>query len=243
MDRIKRGLLAVRFGKSYGSFALKAAFELDGPGITVVFGPSGAGKTTLLSLLAGLARPDYGFIRYRGLVLYDSETGRFIPPEKRNIACVFQEARLFPHFSVKTNLLFASIFGGRGVSPGSFAKTVELLGLKELLGRKPQTLSGGEAQRVAIGRALLAGGDLLLMDEPLASLDKARKIELSRHIAKIPILFGASIVYVTHSMDELNFLADWVVAVKEGECRLKTRAEFLAENGEPESLKPEPLTS
>ncbi|MDR0547972.1 MAG: ATP-binding cassette domain-containing protein [Deltaproteobacteria bacterium] len=221
-------LIEASFGVNYGSFAFKATFELLEPGITVVFGPSGAGKTTLLRLLAGLARPDWGFIRHRGRTLFDSEKKLFLPPEKRNLAYVFQEARLFSHFSAQNNLLFATRFGGRPPVSASFlARTVNLLGLSNLLSRRTQTLSGGEAQRVAIGRALLAQGQLLLMDEPLASLDRARKKELLGYIAQIPPRFLIPILYVTHAEDELDFLADQVLTVREGQCQLRTRDEFL----------------
>jgi molybdate transport system ATP-binding protein len=225
------GLLEVSLSKKYGDFSLAADFSLSEPGITVVFGPSGAGKTTLLLLLAGLARPDWGRVRYRGRILYDSAKSLFTPPEKRNFSCVFQQARLFSHFSVKGNLLFASRFGGRPVIPGSFERIVELLGLQDLLGRRTQTLSGGEAQRVAIGRALLAQGDLLLMDEPLASLDRARKNELLGHVAQIPERFGIPVVYVTHAEDELKLLANRVLTVVRGQCALKSPAEFFATRG------------
>jgi molybdate transport system ATP-binding protein len=218
--------LEVDLEKSYGDFRLKATFALAGPGVTVVFWPSGAGKTTLLSLLAGLAKPDRGFIRHQGRTLYDSAKKIFVAPEKRNFSYVFQRALLFTHFSVKTNLLFAAKFGGRPLEPGAFARAVGLLGLEELLSRQPRSLSGGEAQRVAIGRALLAQGDLLIMDEPLSSLDRERKDELLAYIVQIPERFGAPIVYVTHAEDELRLLADRVLTVERGQCQLKTRAEF-----------------
>jgi molybdate transport system ATP-binding protein len=220
-------LLAVNVVKSFGVFALEASFELAGPGVTVVFGPSGAGKTTLLSLLAGLGRPDSGFIRYQGRTLFDSAKGVCLAPEKRSFGYVFQEPRLFSHFSVTNNLLFATRFGGRVFDRDCFERVVDLLGLGSLLSRRPRTLSGGESQRVAIGRALLAQGDLLLMDEPLSSLDRERKNELLSYIIQIPARFGSPIIYVTHAEDELLFLADRVLEVKDGHCVLRDKADFL----------------
>jgi molybdate transport system ATP-binding protein len=213
--------------KRFGSFSLKADFELSEPGVTVVFGPSGAGKTTLLSLLAGLGRPDWGHISQGDRVLFDSEKKVFCPPEKRHLGYVFQEARLFSHFSVLNNLLFAIRFGGRPFDQKAFGRVVDLLGLGALLSRRPRTLSGGEGQRVAIGRALLAQGHLLLMDEPLSSLDRERKTELMAYVAQIPIQFGTPIIYVTHAEDELLYLANRVIEVTDGECVLREKREFL----------------
>jgi molybdate transport system ATP-binding protein len=217
----------VDMGKSYGGFHFKAAFTLAEPGITVVFGPSGAGKTTLLNLLAGLSQPDWGFIRYQERTFFDAAKKLFVPPEKRRLSCVFQESRLFSHFSVRNNLLFPARFGGRPLEPGSFDRVVELLGLEGLLDRRTITLSGGEAQRVAIGRALLAKGQLLLMDEPLSSLDRERKTELLGYIAAIPQRFGTPTLYVTHAEDELERLADRVLTIEGGQCHLLSRHEFF----------------
>jgi molybdate transport system ATP-binding protein len=223
------GFLEAHLTKSYGSFRLTADFKLVEPGITVISGPSGAGKTTLLNLLAGLSRPDWGYIRGPEKVYFDSNQGICAPPEKRNISYVFQRSRLFSHFSVKNNLLFASRFGNRPLRPGSWEKVVSLLGLTALLGRRPHTLSGGEAQRVAIGRALLAEGDLLLMDEPLSSLDRERKTELLGYIAKIPERLGVPILYVTHAEEELLALAQRVLEVFQGQCRWR-ETDARAEN-------------
>ena len=192
------------------------AFEVPEAGITVVFGPSGAGKTTLLNLVAGLDRPDAGCVRHRGRVLCDAAKGVFLPPERRNLGCVFQRPLLFSHLSVESNLRFAPRFCGRGGRLGDYAKVVGLLGLESLLKRRPNTLSGGERQRVAIGRALMADPELLLMDEPLSSLDQARKGELIDHIGQIPAKFGLSILYVTHDPAEAEALADHVLPLKAG---------------------------
>jgi molybdate transport system ATP-binding protein len=149
------------------------AFEVPSPGITVLFGPSGSGKSTIISAAAGLLRPDECLISIEDRVLADTRSGVWLPPERRDVGLVFQDAKLFPHMSVLTNLRF----GMRRTASGrvEFDEVVDLLGIKPLLSRRPNTLSGGERQRVAIGRALLAQPHLLLMDEPLASLDAPRK--------------------------------------------------------------------
>ena len=156
-----------------GTFRVDAAFSA-GAGLTALFGRSGAGKTTLVNAVAGLLRPERGRVAVEGQVLLDTAAGRFVPPHRRRIGYVFQEGRLFPHLNVRQNLGFGRWFTGRRHRFGSFADTVELLGIGHLLERRPGGLSGGEKQRVAIGRALLASPRLLLMDEPLASLDEAR---------------------------------------------------------------------
>lgn len=214
-------MLTVDVSKRLGDFSLDVAFTLADVGITVVFGKSGAGKTTVLNLLAGLARPDAGAIRLGGNLLFHAGDRVFVKPEKRGISCVFQQPRLFSHLSVKNNLLFGPRFCGRPYSREHFDGVVDLLGIGHLLRRRPNTLSGGESQRVAIGRALLASSSLLLMDEPLASLDKNRKDELIPYISAIPKRFGVPIVYVTHSLDELRALADNVLLMRDG------RGEFI----------------
>ncbi|MDR1085073.1 MAG: ATP-binding cassette domain-containing protein [Deltaproteobacteria bacterium] len=222
--------LEVCLEKRFGPFCLEVDFELAEVGITVVFGPSGAGKTTFLNLLAGLERPDRGFIRYRDRVFYDSSLGLIIPPEKRNLSYVFQQPRLFSHFSVATNLLFSARFCGRKVAKDSFDRVVDILGLRPLLSRQPHTLSGGESQRVAIGRALLSRSlqslPLMLMDEPLSSLDRSRKTELLDYVVRIPGQFGVPIIYVTHSEDELLFLADQVLNINSGRSTLLSGTDF-----------------
>jgi molybdate transport system ATP-binding protein len=210
----------IRAEKTFGAFTLSVDLALSGSGVTVIFGPSGAGKTTLLNLLAGLVQPDRGLIRFRGRVFFDSERGRRLPPEKRRLSYVFQQPRLFSHFSVLGNLLFAASFCGRRPAPGAFEKTTALLGLEKLLDRRPNTLSGGESQRVALGRALLASSEMLLMDEPLSSLDRARKDELVDLVARIPKEFGVPVLYVTHAEDELLALADEVLEMRDGRGRL-----------------------
>jgi len=190
------------------------AFEVPSPGVTVLFGPSGAGKSTIILAAAGLLRPDACRIEVDGQVMVDTEAGLWLSPERRRVGLVFQDARLFPHMSVATNLRF----GMRRARPGTvtFDEVVELLGIGELLGRRPHTLSGGERQRVAIGRALLAQPHLLLMDEPLASLDSARKAEILPYLTRLKTALRLPVLYVTHDLDEVTRLADSMVLVEAG---------------------------
>lgn len=206
--------------KRLGDFALDLAFSIERADITVIFGKSGAGKTTVLNLLAGLLKPDAGTIQLGGRTLFDARSRVFLKPEKRGLGYVFQQPRLFSHLSVKNNLLFSSRFCRRAAPPKLFERVVDLLGIGHLLERRPNTLSGGEAQRVAIGRALLASSSLLLMDEPLSSLDQNRKDELIGYIAKIPEEFQLPIIYVTHSLAELSALADNTLVMRDGGAKL-----------------------
>ena len=207
--------LTVDIERHLGAFRLKAAFEA-GDGITALFGRSGAGKTSVVNAIAGILRPERGRITIEGEPVFDSGRGIDVPTPRRRIGYVFQEGRLFPHLNVRQNLRYAGLFS-RATPQSEFAHVVELLGLKDLLDRRPGNLSGGEKQRVAIGRALLSRPRLLLLDEPLASLDPHRKnevlqyIELMRDEIKIPI------VYVSHAVEEVVRLADTVVLVSAGE--------------------------
>lgn len=209
-------MLEVAAAKRLGAFELDIGFSCEASGITAVFGRSGAGKTTLVNILAGLLRPDRGRISVGGSVLYCSERGIDLPPDRRRLGYVFQEGRLFPHLSVRGNLTY----GYRRRSPGErrieFDQIVALLDLGELLGRRPQGLSGGEKQRVALGRALLANPRLLLMDEPLAALDQARKEEVLPFLERLRDELAIPIVYVTHSMEEIVRLADTLVLISDG---------------------------
>jgi len=201
--------------KRLGAFLLDARFAAPATGITALFGRSGAGKTTLVNLLAGLVRPDRGRIAVGGEVLFSAEEGIDVPPERRRLGYVFQEGRLFPHYSVHGNLTYGRRRGARGGAIG-FDAVVALLGLGALLDRRPGDLSGGEKQRVAIGRALLAEPRLLLMDEPLASLDAPRKAEILPFIEKLRDELHLPVIYVSHAMEEIVRLADTLVLMSEG---------------------------
>ena len=205
-------MIEVEITKQLGGFALDARFVAEESGIVALFGRSGAGKTSIVNALAGLLRPDRGRIVVAGEVLFDAARGIDVPPERRRVGYVFQEGLLFPHYSVRGNLLY----GRRGESAVGLDQIVALLGLERLLERKPNALSGGEKQRVALGRALLAAPRLLLMDEPLASLDAPRKAEILPFIERMRDELRIPIVYVTHAMDEIVRLADTLVLLAEG---------------------------
>ena len=198
-----------------GAFKLSARFRAES-GLTALFGRSGAGKTSLVNLIAGLLRPDRGRIAVDGEVLADVEQRVFVPPHRRRIGYVFQEARLLPHFSVRQNLLYGAWFTPRGERTSSFEHVIELLGLEALLDRRPAGLSGGEKQRVALGRALLVSPRLLLMDEPLASLDAPRKDEILPYIERLRDEVRIPIVYVSHSVPEVARLATTMVLLSDG---------------------------
>lgn len=207
-------VLQVSIQKQLEAFALQVSFVLASHGITVLWGASGSGKTTLLQCLAGLLRPDAGRIACREAVWFDAERGVCLAPERRRLGYVFQDVRLFPHLSVRSNMLFGRRF--RGPSRVSFEDVVALLGLGRLLHRTPSDLSGGEKQRVAVGRALLACPELLLMDEPLTGLDRGKREEIMAYVKAIPERFGVPILYVTHSDAERRFLADRVLNIEDG---------------------------
>ncbi|MFP5077074.1 molybdenum ABC transporter ATP-binding protein [Rhizobium sp. YIM 134829] len=198
-----------------GAASLDLTFETGG-GITALFGRSGAGKTSIVRLVAGLLRPDEGRILFNGETLVDTQTRRFLPAHRRGFATVFQEARLFPHLSVRRNLLYGRWLSSRRTDAGDFDRVVDLLGIASLLARRPEGLSGGEKQRVAIGRALLAAPRLLLMDEPLASLDEGRKAEIMPFLERLRDETAVPILYVSHSVAEVSRLADRVLLIEQG---------------------------
>jgi molybdate transport system ATP-binding protein len=198
-----------------GNFELEARFDA-GAGVTALFGASGSGKTTLLDLIAGLERPASGRIAINGEVLVDTATGAWVPSHRRRIGYVFQDSRLFPHLSVRRNLDYGARFAARDGKAPDEAHIVGLLGLESLLNRQPGTLSGGEQQRVAIGRALLASPRLLLLDEPMASVDVARRAEILPYLARVREDAGIPIVYVSHTLAEVARLADTVVLLQAG---------------------------
>ncbi|MEZ5650506.1 MAG: molybdenum ABC transporter ATP-binding protein [Burkholderiaceae bacterium] len=211
--------LSVRIVHSFGAFGLDLDFSAP-PGITVLFGRSGSGKTSVIHAVAGLLRPQQACIAIDGQVLVDTGARIWVPPHRRRVGVVFQESRLFPHLSVAQNLQY-----GRRLAPPDahlepWDRVIDLLGIGHLLGRRPRSLSGGEQQRVAIGRALLAGPRLLLADEPLASLDEARKVEILETFARLRDELAIPIVYVSHSPTEVARLATTVVVLDEGRVRL-----------------------
>ena len=208
-------MLDVDVRKRLGETALDIRFESAG-GVTALFGRSGAGKTSTVQMIAGLMTPDAGRIALGGRILFDSAESTDIATPQRRVGVVFQEGRLFPHLSVRRNLLYAKAAGRNGRFGGRFGVVVGMLGLEALLERKPVTLSGGEQQRVAIGRALLSEPDILLMDEPLASLDAARKAEILPYIERLRDEAGLPVVYVSHQIDEVARLADRVVLLSDG---------------------------
>ena len=213
-------MIEVDFEHRLGSFELDIHFRA-GPGLTALFGRSGAGKTSVVNAIAGLVRPDNGRIVVDGSVLIDTGRGIRTPVHKRRIGYVFQEGRLFPHLTVRQNLLFGRWFGPRSRSPPStqLEGVVDLLGIGSLLDRRPGRLSGGEKQRVTIGRALLADPLLLLMDEPLASLDAQRKEEILPYIERLRDQANVPIVYVSHSVSEVSRLASTIVLISDGRVR------------------------
>ncbi len=206
--------LDVSLQKQWRGFALDVAFRAEG-GATVLFGPSGSGKTLIVKAVAGLGRPDRGKIALGERILLDTANGITVPPEARRIGVVFQEPRLFPHMSVERNLLYGWRLLEKSKRP-AVDEIISLLGLEHLLKRKPSRLSGGEKQRVAIGRALLASPELLIMDEPLANLDEARKNEILPYLSRLKSDARMPILYVTHSQAEADILADRIVRIANG---------------------------
>jgi molybdate transport system ATP-binding protein len=210
--------LRVDVERKLGAFRLRASFAA-GVGVTALFGRSGSGKSSLVNVIAGLLKPDRGRVEVEGTVLFDRERGIDVPTARRRIGYVFQEGRLFPHFSVRQNLVYGRFFNGANERHMHFDQVIELLGLAHLLQRRPAALSGGEKQRVAIGRALLASPQVLLMDEPLASLDEPRKGEILQYIERLRDEVRIPIVYVSHTIEEVMRLADTMVLMSEGEVR------------------------
>ncbi len=208
-------MLELDFTQTLGTHCLQICETLPASGITAVFGVSGAGKTSLINAISGLTRPQQGRIVLNGRVLNDVDKGICLAPEKRRIGYVFQDARLFPHYKVRGNLQY----GMAKSMAAQFDKLVALLGIAPLLDRLPGGLSGGEKQRVAIGRALLTAPELLLLDEPLASLDIPRKRELLPYLQRLAREIKIPMLYVSHSLDEIQHLADNVLVLEEGKVK------------------------
>jgi molybdate transport system ATP-binding protein len=203
--------------KRLGDFPLDIAFQSSAP-VTALFGPSGSGKTSIANAISGLLKPDAGKIEIGGKRLFDSERGVDVAVHRRQVRVVFQESRLFPHFSVRQNLLYGRFIAGKSGGP-ELDEVVRLLGLDALLARRPRTLSGGERQRVAIGRALLAGPEALLLDEPLASLDQTRKAEIFPYLEKLVASAKVPILYISHAPEEIERLAQTVVVLEQGRVK------------------------
>ena len=208
-------MLKVSLLKHRGNFTLAVDFEAATPGVTALFGRSGCGKSTITHLLAGLLAPDSGRIEIGSTVLFDSTTGINLPAEQRRIGYVFQDSRLFPHLTVEANLRYG-LRRTRSDAGIRFDDAVALLGLQTLLTRRPAALSGGERQRVAVGRALLSQPRLLLLDEPLAALDAARRGELLPWLERLRDELALPMVYVSHQFDEVLRLADSMVLLEQG---------------------------
>jgi molybdate transport system ATP-binding protein len=210
-------MIDVDIEQQLGTFGLDVQFSAEAP-ILGLFGRSGSGKTSVINAIAGIAKPRRGSIRINDTVLFDTARRIDLPPESRRVGYVFQDALLFPHMDVESNLLYGQRLRppeDRFIEDG---RVVELLGLGALLHRKPKALSGGEKQRVAIGRALLAQPRILLMDEPLAALDVPRKTEILDYVERLRDELSIPIVYVSHSVTEITRLADTVVVLSDGKC-------------------------
>jgi molybdate transport system ATP-binding protein len=219
-------MLAVDVEKRLGEFFLSARFQTVN-GVTAVYGPSGAGKTTLVNMISGLVAPDHGRIAIDDTVLFDSAAPINLPPHARHIGYVFQEGRLFPHLSVKHNLDYGRRMLRLPPDPAQMQRIVGLLDIGHLLDRRPGKLSGGERQRIAIGRALLMRPRLLLLDEPLASLDITRKREILPYLERLRDEVGVPMVYVSHQAAELRRIATAVVRLAGGRVVASGGTELL----------------
>jgi molybdate transport system ATP-binding protein len=208
-------MLRVEVFKQLGEFSVEASFTSEGR-VTGLFGASGAGKTSLINMIAGLLKPDRGTIAIDGETLDDTAGRVHVPPYRRRIGYVFQDARLFPHLDVSQNLDYGRRMNGLKRDPASEARITDLLDIGGLKDRRPGQLSGGERQRVALGRALLSKPRLLLLDEPLGSLDEGRKVEILPYLVRLRDEAGIPMVYVSHDAAELRQLATQIVMLRHG---------------------------
>lgn len=219
-------MLSVDVEKQLGNFRLGASFTSDGQ-VTGLFGNSGAGKTSIINLIAGLIAPDRGRIALDGETLDDTSSGVHVPPHRRRIGYVFQDARLFPHLSVRQNLDYGRRMNGFAPDAAAETRTIELLDIGDLLDRRSAQLSGGERQRVALGRALLAKPKLLLLDEPLGALDDERKAEILPYFVRLRDEASVPMVLVSHDAGEMRQLATHVVMLKRGKVIASGGVEVL----------------
>jgi molybdate transport system ATP-binding protein len=225
-------MLRVDVAKQLGEFSLQASFASEGR-VTGLFGASGAGKTSLINMVAGLLRPDRGSIAIDDETLDDIAAGVHVPAHRRRVGYVFQDARLFPHLDVRQNLDYGRRMNRLADDPAARARVTELLDIGSLFDRRPGQLSGGERQRVALGRALLTKPRLLLLDEPLGSLDEERKVEILPYLVRLRDEAGVPMVYVSHDAAEMRQLATQVVMLKRGRVNAFGGTEVL-----PPALKP-----
>jgi molybdate transport system ATP-binding protein len=208
-------MLRVDVTKQLGEFSLEASFTSEGR-VTGLFGASGAGKSSLINMIAGLLKPDRGVISLDGETLDDTAARVHVPPHRRRIGYVFQDSRLFPHLDVRQNLDYGRRMNGLADDPAQRSRVTELLDIGGLMDRRPGKLSGGERQRVALGRALLSKPRLLLLDEPLGSLDEGRKVEILPYLVRLRDEAGIPMVYVSHDAAELRQLATQIVMLRHG---------------------------
>lgn len=211
-------MIDARLKIAYSGFSLDVDLHLPGRGVSALYGQSGSGKTTCLRCIAGLERAEQGFVQINDEIWQDSDNGIFVPPHKRALGYVFQEASLFPHLSVLANLQFGLKRIAKSQRRVDLAQATELLGIGHLLERHPQHLSGGERQRVGIARALLTSPKLLLMDEPLAALDSQRKSEILPYLQRLHDELDIPVLYVSHAQDEVARLADHLVLLSDGKA-------------------------
>ena len=219
-------MLSVDVEKTLGDFFIAARFDAAGS-ITALFGPSGAGKTTLVNMIAGLVTPDRGRILLGDAVLFDATAKIDVPVHQRRIGYVFQEGRLFPHMTVARNLDYGRRMNGLAADPAEADRVIDMLDIRPLLARRPGKLSGGERQRIAVGRALLMRPRLLLLDEPLASLDARRKAEILPYLERLRDEAQVPMVYVSHNAAEVRRIASSVVWLDGGQVTAVRGAEFL----------------
>jgi molybdate transport system ATP-binding protein len=223
-------MLRVDVTKRFEQLTIEASFDSAG-GVTALFGRSGAGKTSIISMIAGLLRPDRGTIAIDGEVVDDVAANVHLPAYRRRIGYVFQDARLFPHLSVADNLDYGRRMNGLARNEAEAARVTKLLDLDDLLARRPGKLSGGEKQRVALGRALLARPRLLLLDEPLGSLDEERKADILPYLVRLRDQSAIPMIYVSHSADEVRTLATQIIIVQQGHIAARGGVEVLVAAG------------